>query len=596
MVFENLPIQLDARGNATLSSGRGDPYAYAQAPAPAPAEHRGGQIRRVEFDPVARVAGGLAFHTAVDLERGEVLEAASMATLFRGYEVILQGRDARDAIFISSRACGVCGGVHPTCSSLAVEMALGIQAPPMGIVARNLLVAMEYLYDHPVALFTRAGPDFSEPTVRETNPELWERAQQTTAPGRETHGFARISDIMTAMTRFNGMLHEESLQMSRVAREGYVLLGGKYPHPETISLGGISSGVDRQDLNLVMLRIVPFLDYSKKVVAIWDDIVNFFYQADPRFGEVGAAPKNFIDLGQWDDPYAYDGTFENSPVWGERRWATPGAIVNGELRTTDLQQINMGVEEFVEHSFYEDWTGNGSYRFPTDPVGNPLSPYHPWNKDTLPQPGATSWPKYSWSTAPRWDRRPMETGAYARLWTTAMANSVPHRRFMDPTGHSLKLSVPQGALPETELEWHLPQSWGALERNRARAYAFAYCAVVAYEQLLLAYDLMRKGGPDAKVHTPYKIPKDSRMGVGFWGGGRGYLSHHIELDNRMIENYQILGPSTFVASPMDPFGNRGPLEDAVVATPLLSSQQPERCIDVLRTIRSFDPCMTCTTH
>ena len=551
---------------------------------------------RVDFNPVSRVAGGLAFHTTVDLERGEVLEAGSMATIFRGYEVVLKGRDPQDAIFISSRACGVCGGAHATASAMACEMAFGIQPPPMGIVARNLLLALECLCDLPTHLFVRAGPDFSEPVVRATNPEVWERAQGTPAPGYAMHGYERIADLMTAMTLFAGELHEEALAMSRTAREGYVLIGGKYPHPQTSVPGGLSAHPGRQEMNVMMLRVVPFMDYAKKVVAIWDDLVDFFLEADPRFAQVGAGPMNFLDLGAWDDAYAYDGTFENAPTWGERRYSTPGAIVDGRLRTTNLHQINASIEEFVGHSFYDEWSRDGNH-FPTDPVGNRLSPNHPWNKQTLPRPSGTRWPeKYSWSTAPRWDGHPMETGAYARLWVTALADKLPHRRFAEPTGHSLKMSVPQGAMPEAQIEWRAPGSWGAFERNRARAYALAHSALVAYESVLEAYDLLRRGGPDTKVSTHYTIPKDSRVGVGFWGGARGYVSHHLEISSRVIQNYQILGPSTFAASPRDGSGTPGPIEQAVAATPLLSSAHPESCIDVLRAIRSFDPCLPCATH
>jgi len=554
------------------------------------------EAQRVDFDPVTRVAGALSFQTTVDVEGGRVLEASAVATLFRGYEVILEGRDPRDAIFVSSRACGVCGGVHATASALALEMAFGIQPPPMGIVVRNLLVATEYLYDRPTHLFTRVGPDFSEAAVRETNPELWERALRTPAPGGATHGFALISDLMTAMTPFVGKLYTEALAMSRRAREAYVLLGGKYPHPQTITPGGVSATVGTQDLQLMLLRVVEFFDYSQKVVAVWDDVVDFFFEADPRFREVGQAPPNFIDLGQWDDPYAYDGKFETASAWGERRWSTPGAIVDGRLRTTDIQRVNMGVEEFVDHSFYEDWSGGGS-QSGNDPAGNPLSNRHPANKQTIPQPGETHLAgKYSWSTAPRWDRQPMETGAYARLWMTAIADKLPHRGFTEPTGHSLRLAIPRAQLPATVLEWRVPEHWGALERNRAQAYALAHSALVAYESLLLGLDLMRKGGPDAGVFTHYKIPKDLRHGTGLWGGSRGYLSHHVTLEDRVIQRYQIVAPSTFTMSPRDAFGNSGPCEAAVVATPLLSTAHPERCIDVLRTIRSFDPCMSCATH
>ena len=610
MCFKNLPIEFDAQGNATLKPGLADPYSYAETPLQTPIEddpgrmkelfERNGSVRRVDFDPVTRVAGALAFHTVVDLDRREVLETAAMATLFRGYEVILQGRDPRDAIFISSRACGVCGGVHANCSALAIEMAFGIKPPPMGITARNLLQALEYLYDHPIHLSLLAGPDFSEPAVRETNPEIWERAEQTRTRGRAMHGYEFMSQLMTDLTPLTGKLYLEGLQYTRIAREAYVLIGGKFPHPQTVVPGGISTTIDASDLNEIMLRIVKYFDYGRKVVAVWDDLCEFFYEVNPRYRDVGTRPKSMIEPGQWDDPYAYDGSFENCDEWGPKRWAPPGVIVDGELVTTSLQLLNAGVEEFVEHSFYEEWVGDGGPKFPTDPAGNPLSPYHPWNKETLPRPTGTNWKeKYSWSTAPRWDRMAMETGSYSRIWTLAAQTQFSKDRFIEPTGHSLKLDLPKAGLPNDEIEWKIPETWGAFERNRARAYSILYTAAIAYDNLLLAYDLLRKGGPDAKMSTPYKVPKDFRVGVGFWSASRGYLTHHLEMDKGVIENYQILTPSTWMASPKDPFGNPGPYEEAVMATPLLENyEKPEdfKGIDVLRAIRSFDPCMPCTTH
>jgi hydrogenase large subunit len=611
MCFKNLPVEFDEQGNARLKEGVADPYSYKVtelAPLDQDPEKlerllaRNGHVRRADFDPVTRVAGALAFHTIVDLENRRVLETDSMATLFRGYEVILKGRDPRDAIFIASRACGVCGGVHSTTSALALEMAFGIQPPPMGVVARNLLLSLEYLYDHPLHLFLLAGPDFSEPAIKETNPEIWSEAERRSAPQAGIHGYKTIAEIMTAMTPLTGELYAEALHMTRVAREAYVLIGGKYPHPQTIVPGGVSATIDTSDMNEIHLRIVKFFDYGQKVVAIWNDLVDFFYEVNPQYRQIGQRPRNLVDPGQWDDPFGFDGTFANAPQWGEQRWATPGVIVEGELVTTDLQVLNMGVEEFVEHSFYEDWTedggGNGAYRFETDPAGNPLSPYHPWNKETIPKPVGTNWKeKYSWSTSPRWDRRAMESGPYSRMWVTAAADKLPNRRFIDPTGHSLRLSVPNAALPAAELEWRIPESWGAFERNRARAYAILYTALIAYDNLLIGLDLMRKG--EDRVSTPYEVPKDFRTGVGFWGAGRGYLTHHLVMDKGVIENYQILTPSTWMASPKDPFGNPGPYEEAVAATPLLENyEKPEdyKGIDILRTIRSFDPCMPCTTH
>ncbi len=614
MCFKNLPIEFDANGNATLKPGAANPYSYVETPAPTPIEDdpermkelfaRNGAVRRVDFDPITRVAGALAFHTVVDLENRQVLETASMATLFRGYEIILKGRDPRDAIFISSRACGVCGGVHANTSALACEMAFGIKPPPMGIVARNLMQAVEYLYDHPIHLGLLAGPDFSEPAVRETNPEIWERALNTKTQGAAVHGYELMSDLMTDLTPLTGKLYLEGLYYTRLAREAYVLIGGKFPHPQTVVPGGVSTTIDASDLNEISLRVTKYFDYGRKTVAIWDDLAEFFYEVNPKYRDIGTRPANMIEPGQWDDPYAYDGTFAKCDEWGRERWAPPGVLVDGELRTTSLQMLNAGLEEFVEHAFYEEWTGAGDeyYRHRTDPSGNPLSPWHPWNKETIPKPEATSWKeKYSWSTAPRWDRLAMETGAYSRIWVAAQTGAANFRRssHIHSTGHSLQIDLPRAELPNDLIEWKVPETWGAFERNRARAYCILYTAAIAWDNLQLAYDLLKKGGPDARMSTPHEMPKDHRIGVGLWSAGRGFLTHHMEMDQGVLENYQILTPSTWMASPKDPFGNPGPYEEAVLATPLLENyEKPEdfKGIDVLRAIRSFDPCMPCTTH
>jgi hydrogenase large subunit len=270
------------------------------------------------------------------------------------------------------------------------------------------------------------------------------------------------------------------------------------------------------------------------------------------------------------------------------------------LVTTDLHKLNMGIEEFVEHSYYDEWTGSGHRQhFPTDPVGLPLSPYHPWNKVTKPKPSGQSWKeKYTWDTAPRWDRLAMEAGCYARMWNTAVARRLPENPFLESTGTSLKIRLPRGKLPETEIEWKVPEVWNAFERNRARAYCVGYTAMIAMNNWMAAMERLKDG--DTRTATTFEIPKrGEQMGVGFWGAGRGYLTHHLVLDRGAVANYQIVTPSTWNASPTDRWGQPGPYEEAVINTPLLEeTNDPEkfRGVDILRAIRSFDPCMPCTTH
>lgn len=604
MCFKNLPVEFDESGKAHLREGVADPYRLARTTTYADQQdriaellRRNGHLKEVSIDPVTRVAGALAFHSVVDLDQRRVEDAHSMATLFRGYEIIIIGRDPRDAIFLSSRACGVCGGVHANCSAEAIEMAFGVAPPPMGLVVRNLGQAAEFLYDHPLHLYLLAGPDYSEAIVGASNPELVEKARATRAPHAHVHGYATIGDIMHELNPLTGRLYLEALEETRRAREMTVLVWGKYPHPQTLTPGGISATVTAQTLNEYQTRLFGFLDYSKKIIAIWDDVYDFLLEAEPRFREVGKRPRNLIDLGIWDHPDFYDATYANANQWGNHRWATPGVVIDGELVTTDLHVINAGLEEFVEHSYYEEWADD-AVRFKTDPVGNPLSPYHMWNKKTTPKPTGKSWrEKYSWATTPRWDRRVLEGGAYARMWTTAAANKMPANPFIQPTGTSMKMLLPSAGLPEMQVEWRIPNELNAIERNRARAYAQAYTTLVALNNLLAAYELQKKG--ETAVSRDFTVPTDERIGVGFWGAGRGYLSHHLTMDKGAVTNYQICTPSTINASPRDPFGQPGPYEEAVMNTPIIerfAAPEDFKGIDILRTIRSFDPCMPCTTH
>ncbi len=203
MCFQNLPIEFDAEGNARLKQGVGDPYAYQTRDLDRSKVEKllasNGHVKDINLDPVTRVAGALSFHTVVDLEQGKVLEAHSIATLFRGYEVILKGRDPRDAMFISSRVCGVCGGVHSVASSLAMEMAFGIGVPPMGGALRNIQLALDFMVDNPVHLYLLAGPDYSQVVIERTNPSLWEAAKKTETRHGDVHGFKTMAELFTAL-------------------------------------------------------------------------------------------------------------------------------------------------------------------------------------------------------------------------------------------------------------------------------------------------------------------------------------------------------------------------------------------------------------
>ncbi len=615
MCFKNLPVEFDDAGRARLREGIPDPYSVTvskpdvgKTDAEREAEirelmARNGHVKDLNMDPVTRVAGALAVHVTADLKEGRYLDAHSQATLFRGYEVILMGRDPRDAIFVSSRACGVCGGVHAHASAYAIEMAMGLSPPPLGTVVRNMQEAAEMGYDNPLHLYLLAGPDYSEAVVKAVNPELWPRAEKWACPNQKHHGFRTMADLMTALNPLTGALYREGLEFTRLSREMFVILAGKYPHPQTVVPGGVSSTLTLQSLNEYHAKLGRIFDYAQRMLAVWNDIPEFFYECDERYRQVGYRPTNMIEPGFWDDPYAYDAKYENCNDWGERRWSTPGVVIDGELVTTRLTDINIGWEEFVEHSYYDQWDGQAP-RYETDPLGNPISPYHPWNKRTLPKPSGKSWKdKYTWACTPRWDRKVVEGGAYARLLMTAKAQKLPPNDFIEPTGTSLRMHIPKGLTPAVDVEWHVPEVWNALERNRGRAYHYIFSQLVGLANLMEAYKLFNRGERRVAAVAPDEldkhIPSDERVSVGWWGAGRGWLTHHLVMDQGKIVNYQICTPSTINASPRDPWDQPGPYEEAVMNTPIIEdASDPSRFtgIDMLRTIRSFDPCMPCTTH
>ena len=551
---------------------------------------------------ISRVGGSLAFHCSVNLSDRQVLETASMATLFRGYESILRGRDLRKVGLVSSTASGICGGVHATASALCLEMAAGLQPPPLGIVIRNLLLSCQYLNDNPLHLFILSGPDYSEAVIRQTNPEIWHQAERTTTRFSALHGYQTIADILVDLNRPTGTLYRESLEMIRLAREAYAVLGGKYPHSESIVPGGVSIQPTLEMLDQFLQKLQPFYDYAKKSIGIWDDVFDFLYQANPKYYQLGMTEPTMVDFGQWDSEEYYDASYANSDRWGEQRWSTPGAIVNGKLATTSIIDLNLGVEEFVDFSYYHPWL---DYPFKTDPLGNSLSPYHPWNKTLIPLGSQSTGDRrkdkscYSWGCTPTWDRNTFEVGAHARIYISALAQKLPPSAYLTSTGNSLILNVPEGSLSEMQAEWKVPPIWNAFERNRARAYAIAFTVTVTIENYQRAKALLKQG--QQAVAVSMNIPQEGRQfGAGFWGASRGFLAHWAILEDGMLSNYQVSIPSRVNASPRTPWGELGACEQAVLNTPIIETNFNDESdfhgIDILRAIQSFDPCMSCTTY
>ncbi|MBK7828221.1 nickel-dependent hydrogenase large subunit [Nannocystis sp.] len=357
-----------------------------------------------------------------------------------------------------------------------------------------MLLSCQYLDENPLQLFVFSGPDYSRETIRRTNPEIWALAEVTPAAHAAIHGFVTVAALLAALDRHTGSLFREALTMVRVAREAYAVIGGKYPHSESIVPGGVALALSEQKLDDFFHKLRPFVDYSKRCIAIWNEIFDFLAVANPAYRHLGEGPATMIDFGQWDNEDVYDASYANCDTWGESRWSTPGAIVDGNLVTTRLTELNAGLEEQVDRSFYDRTEGGVAYR--TDPLGNPISPNHPWNRRFAANPAKSGAPTpYSWATTMTWRGRTFEVGAYARIYLSALGKKLPPSRHLSSTGQSLVFHLPADVLPACSLEWRPPPIWNAFERNRARAYAVAFNYLVMTENYERARRLLAAGRP-----------------------------------------------------------------------------------------------------
>jgi hydrogenase large subunit len=558
----------------------------------------------MNWDPITRIVGSLGIFTKIDFENREVAECHSTSSIFRGYSIFMKGKDPRDAHFITSRICGICGDNHATCAVYAQNMAFGIQPPPLGEWIINLGEAAEYMFDHNIFQDNLVGVDFCEQMVKETNPGVWEKAQSTKAEHSGLHGYRTIADIMTALNPFTGSFYREALQMSRMTREMFCLMEGRHCHPSTLYPGGVGTAPTIQIMTDYLVRLMKYVEFMKKVVPLHDDLFDFFYEALPGYEKVG---QRRILLGCWgsfNNPDECDYKYEHMSHWGNEMYVTPGVVVDGEAVTHDLVDINLNIRILLGSSYYDDWADSEKTFVKTDPLGNPIDKRHPWNQTTLPRPQTRDFNgKYTWVMSPRWyDRRTgdylaLDTGGgpLARFWATALAGKVDIG-YVKATGHSVKINLPKSAtLPEVEYEWKIPKWSNAIERDRARTYFQAYSAAAALYFVERAMAELHAG--NTRTWTDFQVPSDA-IGCGFHEAVRGVLSHHVVIRDGKIANYHPYPPTPWNANPRDIYGTPGPYEDAVQNTPIFEENGPDKFkgIDIMRAVRSFDPCLPCGVH
>jgi hydrogenase large subunit len=556
------------------------------------------------WDPITRIVGNLGIYTKIDFDNREVIDCKSTSSIFRGYSVFMKGKDPRDAGFITSRICGICGDNHNVCSVYAQNMAYGIKTPPLGEWIMNLGEAAEYMFDHTIFQDNLVFVDFCEQMVKDTNPSLLDKANTTEAPHGDVHGYRTIGDIMRAFNPFEGEVYKEALHFSRVTREMFCLMEGRHVHPSTVYPGGVGTVPTPQLFTDFLVRLLRCLDFVKRAVPLNDDVFDFFLEQLPGYDQVGLRRTLLGCWGAFNNPDHVDYTYKNMNHWGNEMFVTPGVVVDGQLVTTNLVDINLGIRILLGSSYYEDWVNEHTF-VPKDPLGNPVDKRHPWNQTTLPKPQKRDLEggNYSWVMSPRWfdertgDYLALDTGGgpLARLWATALADKV-HTPYVNATGSSVEINLPRSAqLPETTFEWKVPRYSNTIERDRARVYFVAYAAGMALLFCEKALELVRQG--QSKVFQDFEVP-DEAIGCGFHEAVRGVLSHHLVIRDKKIANYHPYPPTPWNGSPTDSYGTPGPYEDAVNGMTIFEENDQEnfRGIDIMRTVRSFDPCLPCGVH
>jgi hydrogenase large subunit len=557
----------------------------------------------MNWDPITRIVGSLGIYTKIDFANRQVAECHSTSSIFRGYSVFMKGKDPRDAHFITSRICGICGDNHATCALYAQHMAFGIKPPHIAEWIINLGEAAEYMFDHNLFQDNLVGVDFCEQMVRETNPSVLAKAENTLAPQSAAHGYRTIADIMRALNPFTGELYREALHVSRYTREMFCLMEGKHVHPSTLYPGGVGTVPSVQLFNDYLVRLVRYCEFMKKCVPLHDDLFDFFLDALPGYDQVGRRRVLLGCWGSFQNPDTCDFKYETMAAWGRDMYVTPGVVVDDELVTTSLVEINLGLRILLGSSFYDDWVP-GEVFVTKDPLGNPIDPRHPWNQTTSPKPQKRDFGgKYTWVMSPRWqhprtgEQLALDTGggALARLWATALAKRVDVG-YVRALGRSVEINLPKTATkPETRFEWKIPKYANTIERDRARTYFQAYAAALALHFCEKAMAEVHAGR--IETFTPFEVP-DEAIGCGFHEAVRGVLSHHVVIKGKKIANYHPYPPTPWNASPRDSNGTPGPYEDAVQNTPLFeeNDQANFKGIDIMRTVRSFDPCLPCGVH
>ncbi len=566
--------------------------------------------KRIVVDPVTRIEGHLRVEVNVD-ENNVIRNAVSTGTMWRGIEVILRGRDPRDAWAFTERICGVCTGTHALTSVRAVEDALAIKIPENANSIRNIMQLTLQVHDHIVHFYHLHALDWVDVvSALSADPKATSALAQSISPWPlSSPGY--FKDLQGRLKKFveSGQLgpfkngywgskayrlppeanlmavahYLEALDFQKEIVKIHTIFGGKNPHPNWL-VGGVPCPINVDGVGGVGAINMERLNYVSEII---DRSIEFTDQVYiPDLMAIGSFYKDWLHGGGLSSKavLSYGDIPERANDYSAANLSLPqGAIINGNL--AEVFPVNHRdpeeIQEFVTHSWY---------KYPDETKG-----LHPWDGVTEPHyelgPKAKGTKtnienldeggKYSWIKSPRWKGHAMEVGPLAR-WIVGYAQNKPE--FKEPVEKVLKdLGLPVTALFST------------LGRTAARGLECQWAANMMkhFQQKLIANI---KAGDSSTANVDKWDPKTwpaEVKGVGFTEAPRGALAHWIKIKDGKIDNYQCVVPTTWNGSPRDPKGNIGAFEASLMDTPMVDPSQP---LEIIRTLHSFDPCLACSTH
>jgi hydrogenase large subunit len=555
---------------------------------------------RVVVDPITRIEGHLRIEAQMDGDR--IAEAYSAGTMVRGIEVILRGRDPRDAWAFAQRICGVCTLVHGLASIRSVENALNYPIPPNAQLIRNLMSGAQYVHDHVMHFYHLHALDWVDVvSALSADPKATsELAQSISSYSKSSPGY--FSDIQKKVKTFveSGQLgifangywghpayklppeanlmavahYLEALSWQRDVAKLHAIFGGKNPHPNFL-VGGVASPIDlNSDSAINSKRLSQVQEIINKMQMFVDQVyipdllaIAGFYK---DWGGRGEGLGNFLTFGDFPEKGMDDPSSFLIPA---------GAILNRDLSTIHDVDMNAAdeIQEYVSHSWYDYDGGKNQGLHPYDGETNlnytgPPPPYEQLDVDQ----------SYSWLKSPRWKGHAMEVGPLARVLMLYASGNEQAKELVNYTLSTL--DVPVDALFST------------LGRTAARGLETKIIGDMMqtwHDNLVANIKAGDTKTFNEQLWDPSSWPQEAR-GVGFMEAPRGGLAHWIVIENGTIKNYQAVVPSTWNAGPRDQNGKPGAYEAALQDNHTL--HDPKQPIEILRTIHSFDPCIACAVH